>query len=234
MGLGRPDAHDLPPKRLRRLPPEGALMGLGRPDAHDLRQRHKSQLGVAAGHKLVSLGDALGGHQLGRHRVGQALGLEHLHAGPAVGRDLGVGDGELLEFTGGQHCALVIDKPRSGAPQHQHADGVGEVAASHRQALLDQLLRGLVISGEQHLERRAGGDLAVELAGGAGDESQRVAGGGGKAFAQLGQRAGKVGGHRHQHGVSPCRAGQRQAGCGKQRDQGLGPGGGGLHRHSVG
>ena len=66
-----------------------------------------------------------------------------------------------------QHLAFAIDPAIDRRPQDKTAGGVGEAAAATPQALLFQAGRGFVIGRQEHVERRAIGNLRVELAGAA-------------------------------------------------------------------
>ena len=94
--------------------------------------------------------------------------------GFAVGSELRIRDGELLELVALQG-AFVLDEAGVGAPENEFADGVGVVRAFHAEAFLHGLGRGLRVGGEQHVKRSAVLDLGVKGASCAEGENELVA-----------------------------------------------------------
>ena len=79
----------------------------------------------------------------------------------------------------------------------RHHDDLSAVLSGGRRRV--RVRRAAVVGGEQHLEGRAGLDLRVELARGAGRHLERMAAGGAEPFGDPGQRPGEVGRHGHLH-----------------------------------
>lgn len=117
-----------------------------------LRQRHETELGIAAGDELVGLRNVLALHEAWPQFLAQAQPVQRGHCRSAIGRRLWIGHGQVTEIAAGQDLALRVDVPLAGRPQHQGADGVGEAAAGHADAVVLQPQRGAVIGGQQHVE----------------------------------------------------------------------------------
>src|ERR1700688_2318499 len=159
--------------------PHGALdLAATRParGGADLRQRDEAKLRSAARHELVGLADVLPLDQPRAQPLPQAEAAEHLLGRRAIGRQLRIGDRQVTEPARRQHLAGAVDQPRIGAPEHQPAAGVGEVAAGNRRAALLEQRWPFRIRGEQHVERSAVLDLRGELAGRAGADHDPVPG----------------------------------------------------------
>ena len=167
----------------------------------DLGQRDETQLGIAAGNELVSLGDTLALHQPGLQRLPYALALHQFACGSAVRRCFWIGDGKAGKTAAAQHFALAIDIARPGRPQHQLADGVGRARTGNGMALLFQPLWYFVIGGKKNLERRAANDLGIKLAARSGRKQQLMAGIALKSGGNACHGLGEIGSHRHLYGV---------------------------------
>ena len=187
---------------------------------HHLRQRHKTQLRIARGDKLVGLRNVFALHNARRQRGSHAEFVHHLRGGQAVGREFGVGDGQMLEVTGLEHGALCVDIAGLRAPQHQRTDGIGETGVGHSLAFALEFGRGGVIRSQQDLERGAIGDLRIELARGAKRQLGLVARVGLESCGNFLHGRREVGGHCHRHLVG---MGRRHSGK-AQPDDGEGAG----------
>lgn len=75
-----------------------------------------------------------------------------------------------------KNLALVVNDAERSAPQGELADGVGEARLADREAISHQRVGRLAIGGDEHLERRTGLHLRVELADGSEGEDGLVAG----------------------------------------------------------
>ena len=82
----------------------------------NLRQGDKAQFGVATGHKLVALTHTVGVHYPALQRRPQAHGFEHFERRLAVGRQPGVGHGQVRKLTCAQYRTLRVDQARLAAP----------------------------------------------------------------------------------------------------------------------
>ena len=143
--------------------------------AGHLSQRDEAELGIAGLHELEGLADVVALHDLGLELIVDAERLHRLHGGRAVGRRLGVGDGDLGEVTVLQGL-LALHEVRVLAPEHERSDRVGELASRNGKSLLHRLPRPLVVGREEHLEGRFLRDLGVKLAGRAEAQDRLVAG----------------------------------------------------------
>jgi hypothetical protein len=112
----------------------------------------KPSAGVAGVDELVGLGDVLAHDQLRLHRLLDAERLQGLDGRLAVGRELRVGDGQLVEVAVFSTAGPSLDQIRLGGPEHQGADGIGEARAGDGDALLFQQLAGALVGRQQGLE----------------------------------------------------------------------------------
>ena len=110
----------------------------------------------------------------GCKRVIDAERLHRFDRGGPVGRGDRIGDRELHELAGLQRRFAIghVDHP---APQHELADRVGEQAVGDGEPAVDRRLRAVGIGRQEHLERRAMGDLGEERSRRAEDQHRLVA-----------------------------------------------------------
>ena len=83
---------------------------------------------------------------------------------PQVGRQLGVGEGDMPEFPLLQHLTFVIHIASLCRPEREPAGCVSEARSRGGSAFLRQPGSGFVVGSKQHIEGRAAFDLGVKLA----------------------------------------------------------------------
>ena len=106
------------------------------------------------------------------HLIPQAIFLQGLPRGAAIGRRLRIGNGDVLHLAGGKR---VLETLQFGVDGHRRSLRHDEAqlparkdnGLAFRKSTLGKLLDALVVGGEQSLERRGVLDLMHEIAGGA-------------------------------------------------------------------
>ena len=111
-------------------------------------------------------------HEVRPEGVPQPALPQHRFRGAAVRRHLGIGDREADSAArlhqARQAVEPLVDRERRSRRREDHepADGVDDAGIA-RQAGRGQLIRKLLVGGEEHLERRAVLNLSRQRAGGA-------------------------------------------------------------------
>jgi hypothetical protein len=159
--------------------------GIGAAALHGGRQHQgisdDAALAAAGERELRGLGDVVAEDEMGLQPLPQAGCAQRLFGGAAIGRMLGIGDGEAADLPGLQrgadrlHPRLSPQRRAGGREQHDAADGI-ELTPVTRVAALGEAKDEGFVGGEEHLDRAALLDLAGDVAGGAEGEPHLLPG----------------------------------------------------------
>ena len=133
----------------------------------DLGQGHEACLGVAADHKLESLGDGVPADQFGLQGLPVIQVLQNLLCSKTVGSGFRVGKGQPRKRLAGKIVFGIAKGGDRGAPQRQFAPGVGEAGARNARLFFLNQCRSQSVCGHENIKRGAVFDLGVKLARGA-------------------------------------------------------------------
>ena len=133
------------------------------------RQRHDADLGIARLNELCRLRNVLAEDELAADRVVQTLMPQRGDGRTAVGRVVGIGDGDASDAQTGQgaEAPTHVDTRIVSGPQHNTTGGVFDDAPRIGEAAALQTPRVIAVGRQKDVEGRAVLDLREEVSGGA-------------------------------------------------------------------
>ncbi len=208
------DHHRLVERRVQRRVDRERLAVVG---DRGQRQRDDRGVGVARLRELQRLLDVLAVDHARLERAPDPDLLQRGLGGDAVGRVVGVGDRDLGEPRIGEILELAGRRDRARRPHHEPAAGVERAAVAGAGAVGDEAVGVRDVGGGEQIERRALAELLGEQPGRAEGEHRLDPGAGLERGADLGERAGQVGGGRDVDlrrvaALAPAAKGERDGG----------------------